>query len=86
MLSAVLRSDTAIQVSIRIMETFVEMRRYMVGNVQMIEQTSEVEFKQLECQKKTDEHFIQVLDCIAEHEEVKQKSFLMDEFMMHLVC
>lgn len=29
MLSAVLRSDIAIQVSIRIMETFVEMRKYM---------------------------------------------------------
>ncbi len=32
-LSAVLRSDTAIQVSIRIMETFVEMRRYMADDV-----------------------------------------------------
>lgn len=32
MLSAVLRSDIAIQVSIRIMETFVEMRKYMTGN------------------------------------------------------
>lgn len=31
MLSAVLRSDVAIQVSIRIMETFVEMRRYMAN-------------------------------------------------------
>lgn len=43
MLSAILRSDTAIQVSIRIMETFVEMRRYMGSNAQMFERTSEVE-------------------------------------------
>ena len=32
MLSAVLRSDVAIQVSIRIMNTFVEMRRFMANN------------------------------------------------------
>lgn len=32
MLSAVLRSDVAIQVSIRIMNTFVEMRRFMTNN------------------------------------------------------
>lgn len=57
MLSAVLRSNTAIHVSIRIMETFVEMRRYMAGNVQMIERIIEVEFKQLEYQRKADERF-----------------------------
>lgn len=33
MLSAVLRSDIAIQVSIRIMETFVEMRKYMANRL-----------------------------------------------------
>lgn len=75
MLSAVLRSDTAIQVSIRIMETFVEMRRYMASNAQMFERISEVEFKQLEYQKRTDERFEQVFDYIAEREEVKQKIF-----------
>ena len=31
MLSAVLRSETAIEVSIRIMETFVEMRRFIAN-------------------------------------------------------
>ena len=75
MLSAVLRSDSAIQISIRIMETFVEMRRYMANNAQIFERISGVEFKQLEYQKKTDERFEQVFDYIAEHEEVKQKIF-----------
>lgn len=32
MLSAVLRSDVAVQVSIKIMNTFVEMRRFMANN------------------------------------------------------
>jgi len=75
MLSAVLRSDTAIQVSIRIMETFVEMRRYMANSALMFEKINEVEFKQIEYQKKTEERFEQVFDYIAEHDEAKQKIF-----------
>lgn len=35
MLSAVLRSDIAIQVSIRIIETFVEMRKYMAKRIKV---------------------------------------------------
>ena len=57
MLSAVLRSDTAIQVSIRIMETFVQMRRYMASNTQIYELINKVELKQLEYQKNTDIRF-----------------------------
>lgn len=75
MLSAVLRSEIAIQVSIRIMETFVEMRRYMANNTLILERLNEVELKQLEYQKRTDERFEQVFDYIAEHEESTQKIF-----------
>ena len=32
MLSAVLRSDVVVEVSIRIMDSFVEMRRFIAGN------------------------------------------------------
>lgn len=48
MLSAVLRSEIAIQVSIRIMETFVEMRKYTANNTLILERLNEVEVKQLE--------------------------------------
>lgn len=75
MLSAVLRSNVAIQVSIRIMETFVEMRRYMADSTLMFEKISGVELKQLEYQKKTDKRFEQVFDYIAENKEVTQKIF-----------
>ena len=75
MLSAVLRSEIAIQVSIRIMETFVEMRRYMANNTLILERLNEVELKQLEYQKRTDERFEQVFDYITEHEESTQKIF-----------
>lgn len=75
MLSAVLHSDIAIQVSIHIMTAFVEMRKFLVNNAVLFERISDVELKQSEYQKKTDERFEQVFDYIAEHEEVKQKIF-----------
>lgn len=55
MLSAVLRSDVAVQVSINIMKSFVEMRRFMANNALLFERISNVELKQLEYQKQTDE-------------------------------
>ena len=61
MLSAVLHSDIAIQVSIYIMTAFVEMRKFLVNNAVLFERISDVALKQSEYQKKTDERFEQVL-------------------------
>lgn len=47
MLSAVLRSDIAIQISIKIMDAFVEMRRFLASNALMFEKISEMEVKHL---------------------------------------
>lgn len=43
MLSAVLRSEIAIKVSIRIMETFVEMRKYLANNSLLIDKVNHLE-------------------------------------------
>ena len=75
MLSAVLRSDVAIQVSIKIMNTFVEMRRFMANNSLVLNRINELEVKQLSYQKDTDERFDKVFRYISEHEEVSQKIF-----------
>lgn len=75
MLSAVLNSDIAIQVSIQIMTAFVEMRRFLVNNTVLFEKISEVNWRQQEFEKKTDERFKKVFNYIAEHNEVKQKIF-----------
>lgn len=75
MLSAVLRSDVAIQVSISIMKSFVEMRRFMANNALLFERISNVELKQLEYQKQTDEKLEQIFEYISEHEETNQKVF-----------
>jgi len=75
MLSGVLRSDVAIQVSIRIMNTFVEMRRFIANNALLFEKVSDLELKQLEYQKSTDEKFDKVFQYIEDHAESEQKIF-----------
>jgi len=55
MLSAVLRSDVTVQISIRIMKTFVEMRKYMANTTLLYERVNEMEMRQISFQKETSE-------------------------------
>ncbi len=75
MLSAVLHSDVAVDVSIRIMNSFVEMRRFIANNALLFEKVSNIELKQLEYQKSTDEKFDKVFRYIEDHAESEQKIF-----------
>ena len=75
MLSAVLRSDEAIQISINIMNTFVKMRRFLTENALMFDKLNSLELKQLQYQKESNEKFDQIFAYISEHEEVGQKIF-----------
>ncbi len=75
MLSAVLRSEIAVKVSVKIMRTFVELRHFMANNSLVLNRMNEIEAKQLLYQKDTDEKFDKVFQYISEHEEVKQKIF-----------
>ena len=75
MLLAVLRSNVVIQVSIHIMNAFVEMRRFIANNAPLFERISDVELKQLEYQKQTDEKLEQIFEYISDHKEANQKIF-----------
>lgn len=75
MLSAILRSETAVRVSVQIMKSFVEMRHFIASNAAMFEQIRAVELRQLEYQKTTDERFERVFDYMDTHEVPKQKVF-----------
>ena len=48
MLSAVLNSETAINVSIKIMNSFVEMRRFMASNAMLFERIINAQYPKLE--------------------------------------
>ena len=51
MLSSVLRSETAVRMSIRIMDAFVAMRRFVTANAEVFQRLSTMEYHQLEMQQ-----------------------------------
>lgn len=71
MLSGLLKNDIAIQVSINIMNAFVEMRKFISLNGQIFERLTNVEYRLLEHDKKFDEVFNQ----LQSEENIKQKIF-----------
>ncbi len=60
MLSAVLHSDTAVKISIQIMQAFIQMRRFIIENVAVFQRLDKVEQKQLQA----DEKFNQLFDAL----------------------
>lgn len=75
MLASVLRSETAVQTSIHIMDSFVEMRRFLANNALLFERISNIELKQLEYRKETEEKFERIFEYISGNEESSQKIF-----------
>ena len=57
MLSSVLRSETAIDVSIRIMRAFTAMRRFVSDHAGLVQRVGAIELKQLETDKRIDTVF-----------------------------
>jgi ORF6N domain. len=57
MLSSVLKSETAIQVSIKIMDAFVTMRRFLLPNAQIFQRLDSLEIHRIESDKRIDELF-----------------------------
>ena len=75
MLSGVLKSETAIEVNIKIMRTFTSIRRSFVHNQYLLERLEIIEHHQLKTQKQLYEHdckFEQVF-CMIEQNEIPPK-------------
>ncbi len=71
MLSGLLKNNIAVQVSINIMNAFVEMRKFLIQNGQIFERLTNIEYKLLEHDKKFNEVFNQ----LQVEENIKQKIF-----------
>ena len=69
--SVVLKSDIAVEVRIKIMNSFVEMRNFLLSNREMFARLDRLELRQLETDKKLKE----VFNYIASNTEVKQNIF-----------
>jgi hypothetical protein len=57
MLSSVLRSNIAIQASIQIMKTFVNMRKFLLQNASVFQRLDQIEMKQLQTDEKIEQVF-----------------------------
>ncbi|MBU4487202.1 MAG: ORF6N domain-containing protein [Candidatus Delongbacteria bacterium] len=57
MLSAVLKSEIAVKMSIKIMKAFIEMRKFIQANAQVFQRLDRVELNQIETDKKIDQVF-----------------------------
>ena len=75
MLSSVLRSDTAVSVSVAIMRAFVEMRRFLANNAQLFEQVREMDVRQRIDQDRNEERFDKLFGLLEAHEEPSQYTF-----------
>jgi hypothetical protein len=72
MLSTVLKSETAVKMSIQIMSAFIAMRRFLVENAGVFQRLDRLELKQIE----TDQKFEQVFNAMQSKElEPKQGIF-----------
>ena len=78
MLSGVLRSDTAVKISIQIMNTFVSLRKFIASNAQIFQRLDSMERKQVEYQAETDKKFEQIFDAIESKDLIPKKGIFFD--------
>ncbi len=64
MLSAVLKSKTAIETSIKIIDSFVNMRKFISNNANIFQRLEDIETKQFLYQQQTDDKFDKVFNAI----------------------
>ena len=74
MLSGVLKSDTAVRISIQIMTAFVAMRRFIASGVQVFQRLDNIEQKQIGYDKK----FEQIFDAIESKDIKPEKGIFFD--------
>ena len=74
MLSSVLHSPTAIQVSISIMDAFVTMRKFVIDNTLLFQRLDRLELKQLESEQK----FEQVFKALENKTEIPTQGIFFD--------
>ena len=78
MLSGVLKTKTAINISIQIIDAFVSMRRFISRNIELFEKINFVERKQLEYQLKTDNKLEIIFDAIESKDFIKKQGIFFD--------
>ena len=78
MLSAVLKSNTTIQISIKVIDAFVETRRFILENARIFQRLEFVEKKQIEFKSESDKKF-EILFKALENNEIPTKQGVLFE-------
>jgi len=71
MLAGLLKSDIAVNISIKIVDAFIQMRKLIIANGTMFERLASLEYKQLENER----NFNKIFSMLEKHETLKQKIF-----------
>ncbi len=72
MLSAVLRSDIAVEISVKIMRAFVKMRQVIASNSELFSKIKQIEKRQITYELKSDDKFEKIFSAI-EDKSIKPK-------------
>ncbi|PKP33549.1 MAG: DNA-binding protein [Bacteroidetes bacterium HGW-Bacteroidetes-16] len=78
MLTGVIRSAVAIEMSIKIMTAFVEMRRYISSNALLLGRIDTIETRQLIDKKASDENFEKIFNALEEKRETPKEKIFYD--------
>jgi len=74
MLSGVLSSKRAIEVNLKIMRTFVEMKKFLISNAQIFQRLDVIELKQL----KTDEKLEKVFEVMSQNQGIPKQGIFFE--------
>ncbi|RKX39205.1 MAG: ORF6N domain-containing protein [Verrucomicrobia bacterium] len=78
MLSAVLRSDVAVKVSVQIMKAFVEMRHFVQENALLLREINQIKTDQVSLRIETDKKFEQVFNALEAGKEPPKQGVFFD--------
>ncbi len=78
MLSAVLRSETAVKVSVQIMKAFVTLRHFVQGNALLIKEINQIKTEQVSLRIETDRKFEQVFNALEAGKEPPKQGVFFD--------
>ena len=78
MLAGILKSKIAVNISIKIIKAFIEMRKFLLQNGRVFERLTTLEYKQLENEKNFDKVFNELQN--NKEQEISQKYFSKDKY------
>jgi len=78
MLSAVLKSQAAVQISIQVINAFVEMRRFLISQEGFVKRVQQLEYRQIALEEKVEGKFEAIFSALEEKTPVQKQGVFYD--------